>query len=46
MQLYPTIRKDPADCRGITTKEDETHVGPRPSVLDKEDATAKKVWRF
>lgn len=33
-------------CHGIKTNEDKAHVGPWPSVLDKEDASPTKVWRF
>ena len=33
-------------CHSIKTNEDKAHVGPWPSVLDKQDALPKKVWRF
>jgi 5-methylcytosine-specific restriction endonuclease McrA len=33
-------------CHTIKTNEDKQHQGPWPSVLDKEDAAPKKVWRF
>jgi len=33
-------------CHAIKTAEDKAHVGEWPSVLQKEDAAPKKVWRF
>ena len=33
-------------CHGIKTAEDKRHVGEWPSVLEREDAAPKKVWRF
>ena len=31
-------------CHALKTNEDKAHVGPWPSVLEREDATPKKQW--
>jgi 5-methylcytosine-specific restriction endonuclease McrA len=33
-------------CHAVKTNEDKRHVGPWPSVLEKEDAQPKKVYSF